>query len=146
MILFSLKLVAGLREGPAQKQKCTADCYVEYIKHLVYSVSLGLLCFLEKHFVACAPELPGQTLILRWPPSLPTADDHDGTGFQDRGQRFEAIAAQIDLHARLYRNFACDHPKAVLVELHKDRRRFEGERVRHHLRHHKLDPGAQAVR
>ena len=48
-----LQLVAGLREDPANQQKCTANSYVEQVEHL------KLLRFLQNYFVTCTPQAAG---------------------------------------------------------------------------------------
>jgi hypothetical protein len=82
-----LQLVAGLGEGPAEKQKYASNRDVKQIEHG------SLLRFLENHFVTGKPKPTSQDFILRWPPSLRPAEDYDRAAFQKRAQRFETIAA-----------------------------------------------------
>src|SRR5579862_966752 len=134
-----LQLVAGLGKGPAEKQKYTSDSDVKQIEHG------RLLRFLVNHFVARIPQPAGQNFILRWPPSFWPAHNHNRAPVQERAQGLEAIAAEINLHARLYQALGCHHAEAPLAELNQHRWAFKGKRVRHYLRHHQLDSCAEAL-
>ena len=115
---FLLKLVAGLGECPAAKQKYAANRNVEQIQHL------NLLRFFKNYFVTGSAQFVGQTLFASRPPPFPPTEHHQGTETQNACERFEPISAKIDVHRSHYWTFACDHSKAFLVEIDADRRTF----------------------